>query len=117
MLPKRHLSTSPQEQSTDPRNRGASKYHSTNLIPIARIKHPTSFAVNYKNNSNIMVERDGSIVCQQLSKEPDRKKQNNHNHRTNNLTGNKETDKNNRQQYRENKVLQFKQEQQQQRNT
>ena len=45
------------------------------------------------------------------------KKQNNHNHRTNNLTGNKEADKNNRQQYQENKILQFKQEQQRQRNT
>ena len=41
------------------------------------------------------------------------KKQNNNNHQTNNLTGSKETDKNNRQQYQENKILQFEQELQQ----
>ena len=60
-----------QEQSTDD--------HHTDLIPIPSIKHPTSFAVNYKNDSNRMVERDDSIVCQQNSKEPETKKQNNHN--------------------------------------
>ena len=37
------------------------------------------------------------------------KKQNNHDHRTDNLTGNKEADKYNRQQYQENKILQFEQ--------
>ena len=36
---------------------------------------------------------------------------------TNNFTGSKETDKNNRRQYLENKILQFAQELQQQRNT
>ena len=94
-----------QEQSTDPSNRGASKDHHTNLIPVPSIKHPTSFPVNYKNDSNIMAERGGNIVCQQNSKEYEAKKTKNHNHQTNNLTGNKETDKNNRQQYRENKIL------------
>ena len=63
-----------------------------------------------------MVERDGSIVCQQNSKEHETKKQN-HNHQINNLHGSEETDKNNRKQYPENKVLQFEQELQQQRNT
>ena len=53
-----------QEQSTDPSNRGASKDHHTNLIPILSINHSTSFPINYKNDSNIMVERDGSIVYQ-----------------------------------------------------
>ena len=64
-----------------------------------------------------MVERDGSIVCQQNSKEHETKKQN-HNHQTNNLPGSEETDKNNRKQYPENKnkILQFEQELQQQRN-
>ena len=89
------MSESPQEQSTDPSNRAASKDHHTNLISIPSIKHPTSFAANYKNYSNIMVERDDSIVCQQNSKEPETKKQNSHNHRTSNLTGNKEADTNN----------------------
>ena len=106
-----------QEQSTDPSNRGTSKDHHKNLIPVLSTKHPTSFPVNYKNDSNIMVERDGSIMCQQNSKEHETKKQNNHNHQTNNLTGSKETDKNNRQQYPENKILQFEQELQQQNNT
>ena len=82
-------------QSTDPSTRGASKDHHTNLIPIPSIKHPTSFPVNNKNDSNIMVERDGSMVCQQNSKKHETKKQTNHNHRTNNLTGSKEIDKNN----------------------
>ena len=104
-----------QEQSTDPSNRGASKDHHTNLIPILSINHSTSFPINYKNDSNIMVERDGSIVYQQNSKEHKTKKQN-HNHQTNNLLGSKETDKNNRKQYPENKILQFEQELQQQRN-
>ena len=113
----RNMPESFQEQSTGPSNRGSSKGHHTNLIPIPSIKHPTSFPINYKNDSNIMVERDGSIVCQQNSKEHETKKQNNHNHQTNNLTGSKETDKNNRQQYPENKILQFEQELQQQRNT
>ena len=53
-----------------------------------------------------MVERDGSIVCQQNSKEHETKKQN-HNHQTNNLPRSEETDKNNRKQYPENKILQF----------
>ena len=64
MLPKRHLSTnmpdSPEVQSTDPT--GTSKDHHTNQIPVPSIKHPTSFAVNYKNKSNITAERDSSIV-------------------------------------------------------
>ena len=81
------------------------------------IKHPTSFTINEKNYSNIMVERDDSIACQQNSKEPETKKQTNHNHRTKNLTGNKEADKNNRQQYQENKILQLELGQQQRRNT
>ena len=101
-----------QEQSTNPSNIGLSKGHTKNLIPIPSIKHPTSFPINYKNDSNIMVERDGSIVCQQNSKEHETKKQN-HNHQTNNLPGSEETDKNNRKQYPENKILQFEQ----QRNT
>ena len=105
-----------QEQSTDPSNRGANKDHHTNLIPIPSINHPTSFPINYKNDSNIMVERDGSIVCQQNSKEHETKKQN-HNHQTNNLPGSEETDKNNRKQYPANKILQFEQELRQQRNT
>ena len=63
-----------------------------------------------------MVERDGSIVHQQNTKERETKKQN-HNHQTNNLTGSKETDKNNRKRYPENKILQFKQELEQKRNT
>ena len=63
-----------------------------------------------------MVERDGSIVCQQNSKEHETKKQN-HNHQTNNLTGSEETDKNNRKQYPANKILQYEQELRQQRNT
>ena len=46
-----------------------------------------------------MIERDGNIVCQHKSKEAEKKIQNNHNHQTNNLTGNKEADQNNRQQY------------------
>ena len=53
-------SESPQVQSTDPT--GTSKDHHTNLIPVPAIKHPTSFTVNYKNESNITVERDSSIV-------------------------------------------------------
>ena len=57
-----------------------------------------------------MVERDHSIVCQQNSKEHETKKQNDHNHQTINLTVSKETDKNNRQQYLENKIFQFEQE-------
>ena len=57
-----------QEQSTDPSNRGANKDHRTNLIPIPSINHPTSFPINYKNDSNIMVEREGSIVYQQIVK-------------------------------------------------
>ena len=65
-----------QEQSTDPSNRGANKDHHTNLIPIPSINHPTSFPINYKNDSNIMVERDGSIVCQQNSKKHETKNQN-----------------------------------------
>ena len=63
-----------------------------------------------------MVERDGSIVCQQNSKKHETKKQN-HNHQTNNLHGSEETDESNRNQYPENKILQFEQELQQQRNT
>ena len=108
------------EQSINPRNRAASKDHHTDLIPIPSIKHSTSFPINYKNGLITMVERDGSIACQQKSKEhetKEAKKQNNNNHQTNNLTGSKETDKNNRQQYEEHKILQFQQELQQQRNT
>ena len=37
-------------------------------------KHSISFADNYKNDSNIMVEKDDSIVCQQNRKEPETKK-------------------------------------------
>ena len=51
---------SPQVQSADPT--GRSKDHHTNLILVPSMKHPTSFTVNYKNKSNIMVERDSSIV-------------------------------------------------------
>ena len=51
---------SPQVQSADPT--GTSKDHRTNLIVVPSIKHSTSFIVNYKNESNIMVERDSSIV-------------------------------------------------------
>ena len=69
-----NMPESSQEQSTDPSNRGASKDYHTNSIPIPSMKHPTSFAVNYKNDTNIMVERDGSIVCQQNSQEPETKK-------------------------------------------
>ena len=47
-----------------------------------------------------MVERDGSIVCQQNSKKHETKKQN-QNHQTNNLPGSEETDKTNRKQYPE----------------
>ena len=49
-----------QVQSTDPL--GARKDHHIKLIPVPAIKHPTSFTVNYKNESNITVERDSSIV-------------------------------------------------------
>ena len=73
-------------ESTDPSNRDTSKDRHTNTIPIPSIKHPTSFTVSCKNDSNIMVERDSSIVCQQNSKEPETKKQKNNNHQTNNLT-------------------------------
>ena len=90
-----------QEQSTNPSNRSASKDHHTSLIPIPSIKNPTSFPVNCKNNSNIMVEKDGSIVCHYNSKEHETKKQN----------------YNRQNQYPENKILQFVQELQQQRNT
>ena len=71
---------SPQEQSNDPSNWGT---RSTQKFPpkITSIKHPITFAVNYKNDSNIMVERDNSIVFQQNSKEPQTKK-NNHNQGT-----------------------------------
>ena len=101
-----------QKQSTDPSNKDGSKDHHTSLIPIPSINHPTSFPSNYKNDSNIMVERDGSIVCQQNSKEHETKNQN-HNHQTNNLPGSKKTDQNNRKQYPENEILQFEQELQQ----
>ena len=59
-----------------------------------------------------MVERDGSIVCQQNSKEHETKNQN-HNPQTNNLHGSEKTDQNNRKQYPENEILQFEQELQQ----
>ena len=55
-----NMPESPQVQSTDPA--GTSKDHHTNLIPVRAIKHSTSFTVNYKNESNIMVEWDSSIV-------------------------------------------------------
>ena len=105
-----------QEQYTNSSNRSSSKDHNTNLIPIPSINHATSFSNNYKNDSNIMVERDGSIVCEQNSKEHETNKQN-HNYQANNLLGSEETDRNNRKQYPENKTLQFEQELQQQRNT
>ena len=54
------MSESPQVQSADPTR--TSKDHHTNLILVPSIKHPTSFTVNYKNESNIIVERDSSIV-------------------------------------------------------
>ena len=44
-------------------------------------------------------------------------KKKNHNHQTNDLPRSEETDKNNRKQYPENKILQFEQELLQQRNT
>ena len=62
-----------------------------------------------------MVERDGIIVYQQNSKEHETKNQN-HNYQKNNLPGSEETDKSNRKQYPEDKILQFEQELQQQRN-
>ena len=69
------MSESPQEQSNDPSNKGKGKDHHTNLILIPSTKHlNTSFAVNFKSDSNIMVERDKSIMCQQNSKEPEIKK-------------------------------------------
>ena len=46
-------------------------------------------------------------MCQQISKEPETKKQNNHNHWTNNLTGNKEAGKNNRQRIKKTKSYNF----------
>ena len=112
-----NMTESPKEESTDPSNRSANKDHHTDLILIPSIKHPTSFVVNYKKDSNIMAERDASIVCQQNRKASETKDWNNHNHRKNNLSGNKETEKSNRQQYQENKILQFKQGQQQQVNS
>ena len=54
------MAESPQVQSADPT--GTSKDHHTNLILVPSIKHPTSFTVNYKNESNIIVERDSSII-------------------------------------------------------
>ena len=51
---------SPQVQSADPT--GTSSDHHTNLILVPSVKHSTCFTVNYKNESNIMVERDSSIV-------------------------------------------------------
>ena len=59
----------------------------------------------------------GLCVNKKVKNMKQKKKKNNNNHQTNNLTGSKETDKNNRQQYQENKILQFEQELQQQRNT
>ena len=105
-----------QEQCTDPSNRGANKNHHTNVIATPSINNPASFPINYKNDSNIMVERDGSIVCQQNSKEHETKKQI-HNRETNYLSGSEETDENNRKQYPENKILQLERELQQQGNT
>ena len=61
MLPKRHLSTNKTCQN-HLNNRDARKDHHTNLIPIPSIKHRTSFPVNYKNDSNIMVERDHKTI-------------------------------------------------------
>ena len=57
-----------QEQSNDPSNRGKSKNNHTDLIPVPSIKYPTSFPNNYKNDSNIMVERDDNIMCQKMVK-------------------------------------------------
>ena len=104
-----------QEQCTDPSNRGANKNHHTNVIATPSINNPASFPINYKNDSNIMVERDGSIVCQQNSKEHETKKQN-HNHQTNNLPGSEDTDKNNSS-IQKTKFYNLKNELQQQRNT
>ena len=111
-----NMPESPQEQCPAHSNRDTSKDHHTNLIPITSIKHPTSSPVHYKNDSNITVERANSTKCQQNSKERETKKQNYHNHGTNNLTGDKEADKN-RQLYQEGKILQLEQEQQQRTNT
>ena len=66
------------EQSINPRNRAASKDHHTDLIPVPLIKHSTSFPVNYKNGSITMVKSDGSIVCQQKSKEHETKEAKKH---------------------------------------
>ena len=49
----------PQEQSSNPSKRGTSKDHHTNSILIPSIKHPTSFAVNHKND--LYIERDGRL--------------------------------------------------------
>ena len=83
-----NIPQSPQEQSIGPSDSGARKDHHSNLISMPSIKHPISFADNYENDSNIMVEKGDSIVYQQNRKEPETKKQNKHNHRTNNLIKN-----------------------------
>ena len=58
-FPREKHAKSPQEQSTNPSKRGTSKDHHTNSILIPSIKHPTSFAVNYKND--LYIERDGRL--------------------------------------------------------
>ena len=55
-----NMPESPQVQSTDPTS--TSKDHHTNVIPVLSMKHPTNFTVNCKNESNVMVGRDSSIV-------------------------------------------------------
>ena len=97
------MTESLQQQSTNPSDKGTIKDHHTNLMPMPLINHPADFPVNNKNNSNIMIESDSSFMCQQNSKGPETKKENNLNHQTKNLTGNKEADKSNRQQYQEKK--------------
>ena len=94
MLLKRHLSTNKTCQNhlknnlpilvTDTKKNHQNQYHS-------------NFIVNYKNDSNIVTKRDNSILCQKNSEEPETKKKDTHNHQTNNLAGNKEADKSNRQ--------------------
>lgn len=59
-FPEQNMPESPQVESADPTS--TSKDHHTNLILVTSIEHPTSFTVNYKNESNIMVETDSSIV-------------------------------------------------------
>ena len=91
MIPKRHLSTNKTCQNHFKSNLPilATEVQIriiTQIYPNTINYHTTSFPINYKNDSNIMVERDGSNVSQQNSKEHKTKKQN-HNHQTNSLPG------------------------------